>query len=87
LTVKLDDHLAEELEQFREEANYPNKSELVREALKLLMIEWRKEQLAASLDNYLKDQAALAEAADFAESKMDLTEEALQGAGDADSAW
>ena len=59
----------------------------VREALKLLMIEWRKDQLRSSLERYLQDEAALSEAAGMAEASMELAEEALEGAGSADSAW
>ncbi len=87
LTVKLEERFAEELDQFTKEASFASKSEMVREALRLLMVEWRKKELQASLDRYLEDESALAEAADFAESKMDLTEEALEGTGDADPAW
>jgi len=87
LTVKLEERFAQELDQFTAETNFSSKSEVVREALKLLMVEWRKQRLKASLDRYLEDESALAQAADFAESKMELTEEALQGVGDADPAW
>jgi Arc/MetJ-type ribon-helix-helix transcriptional regulator len=87
LTVKLDDQFAAEIEHFRKEADFANKSEMVRDALKLLMVEWRKNQLQVSLERYLQDEAAQVEAADLAEANMILTEEALQGVDDAGPAW
>ncbi len=87
LTVKLDDRFATDVERFRQEANFATKSDLVREALKLMMIEWRKKQLQANLERYLQDETALAEAAAFAEANMALTVEALQEQPDADSTW
>ena len=87
LTVKLDDIFAAEIDQFKEEAEFSSRSEMVREALKLLMIEWRKNQLRSSLERYLQDEAALSEAAAMAEASMELAEEALEGTGSADSAW
>jgi Arc/MetJ-type ribon-helix-helix transcriptional regulator len=87
ITVKLNDRFANEVEQFREEANFTSKSEMVREALRLLMVEWRKNQLQASLERYLQDEVALAEAANVAEEGMELTEEALQRVDNAGPAW
>ena len=87
LTVKLDDGFAAEIDQFKEEAEFSNKSEMVRQALKLLMVEWRKDQLRSSLERYLQDETAQSEAAAMAEANVQLAEEALQRADHADSAW
>jgi Arc/MetJ-type ribon-helix-helix transcriptional regulator len=87
MTVKLDDGFAAEIDQFKEEAKFSNRSEMVREALKLLMVEWRKDQLRSNLERYLQDEAAQCEAADMAEANAELAAEALQRVEHADSAW
>ncbi len=77
LTVKLEDRFAMEVERFQREADYASKSEMVRDALRTLMITRRKQQLEANLQRYLQDTQALAEAADDVESRMVITAEAL----------
>lgn len=56
------------------------KSEMVRDALRTLMVAHRKAQLQANLQRYLQDQQALAEAADEVKARMAVTEEALEQA-------
>ena len=77
ITVKLDDEFATEVERFQRDADYVTKSEMVRDALRTLMIARRRAQLQANLQRYLQDQQALAEAADEVEARMTVTEEAL----------
>jgi Arc/MetJ-type ribon-helix-helix transcriptional regulator len=79
LTVKLDDALAAEVEQFRQMAGYPNTSDLIRDALRAALIEGRKRALQENLRRYLQDKQALVAAADDVESRMPLTAEALEG--------
>jgi len=78
LTVKLDDALAAEVEQFRQMAGYPSTSDLIRDALRTALIEGRKRALEENLRRYLHNKQALAEAAADAESRMPLTAEALE---------
>jgi len=80
ITVKLDDEFAAEVEQFQRDADYATKSEMVRDALRTLMVARRRAQLQANLQRYLQDQQALAEAADEVETRMAVTEEALERA-------
>ena len=79
LTVKLDDALAAEVEHFRQMAGYPNTSDLIRAAIRTMLIESRKRALQDNLRRYLQDKQALAEAADAVESRLPLTAEALEG--------
>ena len=78
LTVKLDDQFATEVERCQKTFGYANKSEMVREALRHLIIDLRKSQLQANLKRYLTDKPAQREVADAVESRMHLTEEALE---------
>ena len=78
LTVKLDDTFADEVERFQKNHGYASKSEMVRDALRNFMITERKSQLQANLRRYLKDKQAQVETADAVESRMFLTEEALE---------
>ena len=80
ITVKLDDEFAAEVERFQRDSDYTTKSEMVRDALRTLMVTRRRAQLRASLQRYLQDQRALAEAADEVEARMAVTEEALEQA-------
>lgn len=80
ITVKLDDEFAEEVERFQRGADYATKSEMVRDALRALMVARRRAQLQANLQRYLQDRQALAEAADEVEARMTVTEEALEQA-------
>jgi len=80
LTVKLNDTFAEEVERFQQTYGYVSKSEIVRDALRNLMIVSRKSQLQANLRRYLKDKQAQVGAADAVEARMFLTEEALEQA-------
>ena len=80
ITVKLDDEFAAEVERFQRDADYATKSEMVRDALRALMVARRRAQLQANLQRYLQDQQALAEAADEVEARMTVTEEALERA-------
>ena len=80
LTVKLDDTFADEVERFQQTYGYVSKSEMVRDALRNLMIATRKSQLQANLRRYLKDKQAQMEAADAVEARIFLTEEALEQA-------
>lgn len=77
ITVKLDDEFATEVERFQRDSDYATKSEMVRDALRTLMVARRRAQLQANLQRYLQDQQALAEAADEVEARMTVTEEAL----------
>ena len=61
-------------------SDYATKSEMVRDALRTLMVTRRRAQLRANLQRYLQDQQALAEAADEVEARMAVTEEALEQA-------
>ena len=61
-------------------SDYATKSEMVRDALRTLMVARRRAQLQANLQRYLQDQQALAEAADEVEARMAITEEALEPA-------
>ena len=78
LTVKLDDALAAEVEHFRQMAGYHNTSDLIRAAIRTMLIESRKRALEENLRRYLQNKQALAEAAADAESRMPLTAEALE---------
>jgi metal-responsive CopG/Arc/MetJ family transcriptional regulator len=78
LTVKLDDTFAEEVERFQQDHGYISKSEMVRDALRNLMVAERKSQLQANLRRYLEDKQAQMETADAVEARMFLTEEALK---------
>jgi len=80
ITVKLDDEFATEVERFQRDSDYATKSEMVRDALRTLMVARRRAQLQANLQRYLQDQQALAEAADEVETRMAVTEEALERA-------
>ena len=80
ITVKLDDEFAAEVEQFQRDSDYATKSEMVRDALRTLMVARRRAQLQANLQRYLQDRPALAEAADEVEARMAVTEEALERA-------
>jgi Arc/MetJ-type ribon-helix-helix transcriptional regulator len=80
ITVKLDDEFAAEIERFQRDADYATKSEMVRDALRTLMVARRRAQLQANLQRYLQDRQALAEAADEVEARMAVTEEALEWA-------
>jgi len=80
ITVKLDDEFATEVERFQRDADYATKSEMVRDALRALMVARRRAQLQANLQRYLQDREALAEAADEVEARMAITEEALEQA-------
>lgn len=77
ITVKLEDELAEALGRLCREGGFSSKSELVREALRHLMVIRRKQELEANLKRYLQDKEALREAAEQVESHMAVTEEAL----------
>jgi len=78
ITVRLEDELAEALEQLYKEEGFASKSELVREALSQWLIERRKRELEANLERYLQDEEALRQAADEVERRMGVTEEALE---------
>lgn len=78
LTVKLDEQFATEVERCQKTFGYANKSEMVRDALRNLMIELRKTQLQANLKRYLEDKQAQTEAADAVENRMHITQEALE---------
>lgn len=78
LTVKLDEQFVTEVERFQKTFGYASKSEMVRDALRNLIIELRKAQLQANLKRYIEDKQAQTEVADAVESRMPLTEEALQ---------
>jgi metal-responsive CopG/Arc/MetJ family transcriptional regulator len=80
ITVKLDDELAAEIERFQRDSDYATKSEMVRDALRTLMVAHRRAQLQANLQRYLQDQQALAQVADEVEARMAVTEEALERA-------
>jgi len=80
LTVKLDDTFADEVERFQQTYGYASKSEMVRDALRNLMIAARKSQLQANLRRHLEDKQAQMEAADAVEKRMFLTEESLKRA-------
>jgi Arc/MetJ-type ribon-helix-helix transcriptional regulator len=80
ITVKLDDEFAAEIERFQRDSDYATKSEMVRDALRTLMVARRRAQLQANLQRYLQDQQALAEAADEVEARVAITEEALERA-------
>lgn len=80
ITVKLDDEFAAEVERFQRDSDYATKSEMVREALRTLMVARRRAQLQANLQRYLQDRQALAEAANEVEARMAVTEEALERA-------
>jgi len=80
ITVKLDDEFATEVERFQRDSDYATKSEMVRDALRTLMVARRRAQLQANLQRYLQDQPALTEAADEVEARMAVTEEALERA-------
>jgi Arc/MetJ-type ribon-helix-helix transcriptional regulator len=67
-----------EVERFQKTFGYVSKSDMVRDALRNLMIDLRKAQLQANLKRYLEDKQAQEEAADAVESRMFLTEEALE---------
>ncbi|MFQ5342811.1 MAG: ribbon-helix-helix domain-containing protein [Anaerolineae bacterium] len=82
ITVRLDDELADEVERVQRERTYTSKSEVLREALRLLLIEERKRRLKANLARYLADANALQAAADAVEARMVVTEEALEHAGE-----
>ncbi len=77
LTVKLDDELSAELENYRTAEGYPTQSAVVRQALRSLMVEARKRRLRASAERYMGDQSAYPEVADVVDARMTLTEEAL----------
>ncbi|MBS1251728.1 MAG: putative nickel-responsive regulator [Anaerolineales bacterium] len=78
ITVRLDDNLAGQVERVQREGRYASKSEVLREALRLLLVEERKQQLRENLQWYLEDKEALQEAADAVEDRMVVTEEALE---------
>ena len=78
LTVKLDDTFADEVERFQQTHGYASKSEMVRDALRNLMIAARKSRLQANLRRYLEDKQAQMEAADAVENRMAVTEEAFK---------
>ena len=78
LTVKLNEQFVTEVERFQKTFGYASKSEMVRDALRNLMIELRKTQLQANLKQYLEDKQAQTEAADAFENSMHITEEALE---------
>lgn len=78
LTVKLEETFAKEVERFQQNYGYASKSEMVRDALRNLMIARQKSQLQANLRRYLEDEKAQMEAADAVEARMSLTEEALE---------
>ena len=80
ITVKLDDEFAAEVERFQHDSDYATKSEMVRDALRTLMVTRRRAQLQANLQRYLQDRQALTEAADEVEARMAVTEEALEQA-------
>jgi putative addiction module CopG family antidote len=80
ITVRLDDELADEIERMQQDGAYASKSEVLRKALRLLLIEERKRQLKANLERYLKDTQALQEAAEAVEARMVVTQEALEHA-------
>lgn len=77
MTVKLEDDFARDVETFRREANYPSTSALVRDALRLLIVEHRRQALQSRLRRYLQETAALQQAADEVEGRMPITTEAL----------
>lgn len=78
ITVRLDDNLAGQVERVQREGRYASKSEVLREALRLLLVEERKQQLRENLQWYLEDKEALQEAADAVEDRVVVTEEALE---------
>lgn len=80
ITVKLDNEMAEAVERLRCEAGYETISELVRTALKALLVERRRHELEQQLQKYLQEAEALAQAAAQVEARLPLTEEALQRA-------
>jgi Arc/MetJ-type ribon-helix-helix transcriptional regulator len=80
ITVKLDDEFATEVERFQRDSDYATKSEMVRDALRALMVARRRAQLQANLQRYLQDQQALDQAANEVEARMAVTEEALERA-------
>lgn len=80
ITVKLDDELAAEVERFQCDSDYATRSEMVRDALRTLMVVRRRAQLKDNLQRYLQDRPALAEDADEAEARTAVTEGALERA-------
>ncbi|MFQ5794350.1 MAG: ribbon-helix-helix domain-containing protein [Candidatus Bipolaricaulia bacterium] len=80
ITVKVNDALAEQIERLQQEAHYSSKSEVIREAVRALVIEFQKQKLETNLQRYLEDEEALAEAADVVEGRIAATEEALKRA-------
>ena len=78
LTVKLDDRFAKSVELFQQSHGYASKSELVRDALRNLMIAKRESQLKANLERYLENKRTQKETADEVEARMFITEEALK---------
>jgi len=78
ITIKLDEQFVVEIERFQKTFGYASKSDMVRDALRNLMIDLRKTQLQANLKRYLEDKQAQTEAADAVESRICLTEEALE---------
>jgi Arc/MetJ-type ribon-helix-helix transcriptional regulator len=61
---------------------YKSKSDMVRDALKRLMREKKREVLREDLERYLSDRANLEKVAADVEDRMALTKEALEGVED-----
>jgi metal-responsive CopG/Arc/MetJ family transcriptional regulator len=80
ITVKLDDELAAEVERFQRDSDYATRSEMVRDALRTLMVVRRRAQLQSNLQRYLQDRPDLAEATDEAEARTAFTGGALERA-------
>ncbi|MBM3135620.1 MAG: ribbon-helix-helix protein, CopG family [Chloroflexi bacterium] len=78
LTVTIDDALAAEVECLRQKAGYASTGDMIRVALRNMLIEGRKRALEKNLRRYLQDKQALAEATDAVESRLPLTAEALE---------
>jgi Arc/MetJ-type ribon-helix-helix transcriptional regulator len=78
ITVRLDDGLVEEMARLQKEGGFHNKSDVIREGLKALVVREQHKQLKENLARYLLEHEALAEAARQVEGRMSATEEALK---------
>ena len=78
ITVRLDDGLVEEMARLQREGGFHNKSDVIREGLKALVVREQHKQLKENLARYLLEHEALAEAARQVEDRMSATEDALK---------
>jgi len=78
ITVRLDDGLVEEMTRLQREGGFRNKSDVIREGLKALVVREQHKLLKENLARYLLEHEALADAARHVENRMSATEEALK---------